>query len=175
MVWVSKHRRMGGSLSRSTLLLVSALGCGGIADEMGPGSASAVRSTTEERQAGSGGAPADDGASSEGGEAADVVTPALPASDGGEAGAAGAAGAGGHAGPPDAPPPARGCADVCAKLEECAGAPLQDCQDRCESSHWVENHDLRCLALRVYWIDEEGCQTMLEAYEAFEPEDDCSD
>jgi len=67
------------------------------------------------------------------------------------------------------------CSAVCRTLEGCAEKPLAECQERCEQSLWVEAHETRCLALRVYWIDEEGCDVMLETYEHFEPDDDCAD
>ena len=83
------------------------------------------------------------------------------------AGVAGEPGAGSE--PKDA------CSDVCSTLAECAGEQLAQCSSRCEESAWVETHDIRCLALRIYWIDEEGCAVMLDTYEQFEPDDDCSD
>jgi len=67
------------------------------------------------------------------------------------------------------------CSDVCQTLEGCAEEPLTECHERCEQSVWVAAHDTRCLALRVYWIDEEGCGVMLDTYEHFEPDDDCAD
>jgi hypothetical protein len=68
------------------------------------------------------------------------------------------------------------CEEVCVTLEQCAaGGVLAECRDRCEQSLWVEFHELPCLALRVYWIDEEGCEVMLATYAAFDASDTCMD
>lgn len=68
----------------------------------------------------------------------------------------------------------QGCADVCADLEQCAKKKLPECRERCERSRWVDINRVNCLALRVYWINEEGCGKMLDTYEHFRA-DDCVD
>jgi hypothetical protein len=65
------------------------------------------------------------------------------------------------------------CQDVCHALSACQGAAVASCSDICAASHWVESHGLRCLALRILWIDEEGCGRMLATYAAFSPGDRC--
>ena len=100
--------------------------------------------------------------------------PATGGTDGAEdpasAGGAASESAGGASSEPE-----DACSDVCQTLEDCAEEPLAECHERCEQSFWVEAHDVRCLALRVYWINEEGCGVMLDTYEHFEPDDDCAD
>jgi hypothetical protein len=77
-------------------------------------------------------------------------------------------------GPQVAAQPDQACTDVCSELEACAEKPLADCTDRCAASTWVQSHGMRCLALRIEWINEEGCAAQLRAYDSFSPQDDCS-
>lgn len=68
------------------------------------------------------------------------------------------------------------CADACQLIDCCASDRklLAECMTRCEASTWVEGHALRCLALRIFWIDEAGCERIVETYEAFQSNDDCT-
>jgi len=67
------------------------------------------------------------------------------------------------------------CCDACAMVGECTGSQLDfaDCERTCEDSIYVANQDIQCLALRIYWIDEEGCGSIVAAYERFDLADDC--
>ncbi len=65
------------------------------------------------------------------------------------------------------------CTELCKQLTACAAKALPECNQRCIESAWVETHKKHCLALRVAWINEEGCGKMLATYDAFEPSDDC--
>jgi hypothetical protein len=65
------------------------------------------------------------------------------------------------------------CTEACGQLAACAAKALPACHQRCVSSAWVETHKKHCLALRVAWINEDGCAKMLATYDAFEATDDC--
>ncbi len=131
------------------LLGLALAACGGVADQRTP--ATAVEVSAPEPEV------------SDSTDTAEVVeAPVVQATHGGEPAAI-------------SRPAERGCDDVCATLEKCAGAPLADCDERCSRSVFVESHDLNCLALRIYWIDEEGCAVMLDKYKSFSLDDDCAD
>jgi hypothetical protein len=130
------------------LLGLALAACGSVADQRKP--STTVEVSTPEPEA------------SDSSDTSEVVeAPVVQAAHGGEPAATSS-------------PGERGCGDVCATLEKCAGAPLAGCTARCSQSAWVETHDLNCLALRIYWIDEEGCAVMLRTYESFSTGDDCS-
>jgi len=78
---------------------------------------------------------------------------------------------------PEPPAPDDGgaskCSKVCKMLDECTERPLPECNVRCMSSQWVAVHKSRCLANRIFWINEEGCTKMLETYDSFVGNDDC--
>ncbi len=68
------------------------------------------------------------------------------------------------------------CSDAC-HLVDCCATELDlaaECLSRCEASLWVEDHHINCLALRIFWIDEEGCESIVQTYQAFQADDDCS-
>jgi len=68
------------------------------------------------------------------------------------------------------------CADACYLVDCCA--PDRDlkaeCLERCAASVYVPSHEIHCLALRVFWLDEEGCESIVSTYDNFELDDDCS-
>ena len=117
-------------------------------------------------------------ASPEGGAAALLDEPPDEPTTGGRAPVnpqpgAGADGAGGSF---EEPPFVNHCFDACKALEACGVEdPFDSCVAACYSSIFVESHDTHCLALRVLWIDEEGCPAILDAYRSFNTADDCSD
>jgi len=67
------------------------------------------------------------------------------------------------------------CFDVCGALVTCDGAIACDvCLERCNDSRQAPpSHGIRCLSLAIYWIDEEGCERMVQEYEAYTEAFDC--
>jgi hypothetical protein len=67
------------------------------------------------------------------------------------------------------------CLDVCGALVTCDGAiECDSCLERCnESRQAPPSHGIRCLSLAIYWIDEEGCERMVQEYEAYTDAFDC--
>jgi hypothetical protein len=67
---------------------------------------------------------------------------------------------------------------ACAMVAACYGDPQEAaaCIESAVDSVWIDTvNQTRCLSLRILWIDEEGCGSILEAYESFEPDDMCED
>jgi hypothetical protein len=69
------------------------------------------------------------------------------------------------------------CCAACDLVYQCTHShqDLTTCYDRCVASDWVEGHEIECLALRIFWIDEEGCGTIVPTYQSYDPADDCTD
>lgn len=66
------------------------------------------------------------------------------------------------------------CAGACALVDECTSEPTDDCMSRCmDSPSYDEEDESRCLSQRIFWIDEEGCTSILGAYDGFDPQDTC--
>jgi hypothetical protein len=69
-----------------------------------------------------------------------------------------------------------GCQAMCAALQQCAAEELSnECLDKCRQSVWVPANNEHCLALRLGWIDELGCEMLLSTYESFDLADTCVD
>lgn len=59
------------------------------------------------------------------------------------------------------------CFDVCGALTTCDAAIACDsCLERCAASQATRQR-VRCLSLAIYWIDEDGCERMVQEYHAF--------
>ena len=70
---------------------------------------------------------------------------------------------------------AQDCDKACRYVTKCVpGVALQQCTARCQQSLWVASNATRCLALRILWIDEEGCPRIAPTWQLFDDADDCS-
>ena len=68
------------------------------------------------------------------------------------------------------------CTVACNLVASCGDVDKASCQDLCRRSELVDNNGpIHCMALRIFWMDEEGCSTITAIYENFEAADDCSD
>lgn len=66
------------------------------------------------------------------------------------------------------------CARACNLVDECTSEATDDCRSRCMNSLIYDEEDgSRCLSQRIFWIDEEGCTSILDTYDGFDPEDTC--
>ena len=66
------------------------------------------------------------------------------------------------------------CDKACGLVADCVPDARSACATRCRQSVWVEPHRAHCLALRILWIDEEGCQRIAPTWQLFDDHDDCS-
>lgn len=72
-------------------------------------------------------------------------------------------------------PGAEGCCAACGDLSACGiDVTTQACANRCMETQFIFWNDERCLALRHFWIDEEGCSRMVPTWFAFDDDDDCT-
>lgn len=69
------------------------------------------------------------------------------------------------------------CMQACELVLECKPETSKiECRQGClDSALVVNNGPIHCMALRIFWIDEEGCGSIVEAYQSFDPADDCSE
>ncbi len=68
------------------------------------------------------------------------------------------------------------CCGACSQFATCTNSQsdFDECMTICSDSLFVPSNGVHCLALRIYWIDEEGCESIVATYDAFEPDDDCT-
>lgn len=67
------------------------------------------------------------------------------------------------------------CCEACLAVHECRPAvSVEECEDRCMRSKLAASHGVRCLALRVFWIDEEHCPRIGPTWDNFDDDDDCT-
>lgn len=70
---------------------------------------------------------------------------------------------------------AQDCNKACRLVNGCLPeVTVEQCMERCQQSRWATSNGTRCLALRVLWIDEEGCPRIGPTWQLFDDDDDCS-
>jgi len=72
----------------------------------------------------------------------------------------------------------RDCAQACEYVTCCdPDVTFEDCLLRCEGTHIypLGSAPKPCLAQRIFWRDEEGCETIHSIWTNYDPEDRCMD
>lgn len=68
------------------------------------------------------------------------------------------------------------CCEACVLVNECRPeVSVETCEERCLDSNFILRNQSHCLAMRVLWIDEEGCDVIGPTWDRFDDDDFCID
>jgi hypothetical protein len=74
----------------------------------------------------------------------------------------------------DEPDDMNSCCRSCLLVHGCdTSIAVDTCVARCEASNWTLLNKDYCLATRILWIDEDGCDRILATWHSFNDNDLC--